>query len=39
MRQKKPKPRSLRRAAAVTAGAAAVLAGTGLAGTARHHPA
>ena len=34
MRQKEPKPRSLRRAAAVTASAAAVLAGTGLAGTA-----
>src|SRR5579875_723677 len=34
MRQKKPRPRSLRRAAAVTAGAAAVLAGTALAGTA-----
>jgi hypothetical protein len=34
MRQKKPKPRSLRRLAAMTAGAATVLAGTALAGTA-----
>ena len=34
MRQKKPKPRSSQRFAAMTAGVATVLAGTALAGTA-----